>query len=287
MESTLRNTPRGLRQTGSVRRSHPLVAFNTLGEVVLCKAEGGELRSVLVQPKQLALLSYICCEPCVSGGSRHGRRRGSRASTDEFLRRDVLVALLWPEHDSTHAHGALRQALHSLRQELGTRAIVTRGKTEVAVNRSVVWCDVCAFMDALERDDLEGAVSKYGGAFLHGLHTAEAPEFVRWMETSRDRLARLYAIGIERLADEETQRGDMLAAAERWRRLWEMDPYNSRIVIRAMEALDAAGARCEALRLAERHEELVAQTFGADLEPIVKALAERLRKPTGGTHLAS
>ncbi len=161
------------------------------------------------------------------------------------------------------------------------------GKTEVAVNRSVVWCDACAFMDALERDDLEGAVSKYGGAFLHGLHTAEAPEFVRWMETSRDRLARLYAIGIERLADEETQRGDMLAAAERWRRLSEMDPYNSRIVIRAMEALDAAGARCEALRLAERHEELVAQTFGADLEPIVKALAERLRKPTGGTHLAS
>ena len=198
-----------------------------------------------------------------------------------------MVALLWPEHDSAHAHGALRQALHGLRQELGAQAIVTRGKSEVGVNRSVVWCDACAFKDAVERGDLKRGVSQYGGAFLQGLHIAEAPEFVRWMETSRDRLARLYVIGVERLADEETQHGDTLAAAEWWRRLSELDPYNSRIVIRTMEALDAAGARCEALRLAERHEELIAQTFGADLEPEVKAQAERLRKPTSGTHLAS
>jgi DNA-binding SARP family transcriptional activator len=135
-------------------------------------------------------------------------------------------------------------------------------------------------MDAIDNGDLERAVSKYDGAFLQGLHIPEAPEFVRWIETSRDRLARLYAIGIEHLADEETQRGDTLAAAERWRRLWEMDPYNSRIVTRTMEALNAAGARCEALRLAERHEELIAQTFDADLEPEVRVLAERLRKPT-------
>jgi DNA-binding SARP family transcriptional activator len=193
-----------------------------------------------------------------------------------------LVALFWPERDDAHAHGALRQALHGLRGDaLGEHVLITRGKTEVALNHETFWCDASKFAEAIEQGDVEHAVSLYSGGFLTGFHTTGVPEFTRWMETTRDRLDRAYATGLEQLADEANQRGDLLSTAEWWRRLSEHDPYNSRIVIRTMEALDASGARCDALRLAENHETLLRRTFGIDLDPQVRATADRLRSRSG------
>ena len=252
------------------------VAFRMLGEVILCRSRGDEHESIFVQSKQLALLSYICCEHSFAGLGRHPH--GQIPLTPYgYHRRDTLVALFWPEHDDTHAHGALRQALHGLRTAVGEETLITRGKTEVAANPERLWCDACAFTESLDRGDLEDAVSLYGGAFLTGFHTPDVPEFTRWMETARDRLDRAYAGALEQLADAATQRKDLLAAADWWRRLAEHDPYNSRIAIRTMEALDASGARGEALRLADRHETLLHRTFGAELDPGVRETAEHLR----------
>jgi DNA-binding SARP family transcriptional activator len=252
------------------------MAFRTLGEVLLCQCCVEEHESTFVQSKQLALLSYLCCEHSFAGLGRHPH--GQIPLTPYgYHRRDTLVALFWPEHDDAHAHGALRQALHGLRTAVGEDTIITRGKTEVAVNPERLWCDGCAFTESLDRGDLEDAVSLYGGAFLMGFHTTEVPEFTRWMETARDRLNRLHAAALENLADAATERGDLLAAADWWRRISEHDPYNSRIVIRTMEALDAAGARGDALRLADRHETLLKRTFEAELNPEVRDTAERLR----------
>jgi DNA-binding SARP family transcriptional activator len=253
------------------------VAFRTLGEVTLSRSENRALESIFVQSKQLALLSYICCEHSFTGLGRYPQGHEPFTSPCGYHRRDTLVALFWPEHDDAHAHGALRQALHGLRSALGDHTLVTRGKTEVAVNPELFWCDSCAFTGALDSGDLEDAVSIYGGAFLTGFHTPDVPEFTRWMEIARDRLERSYATALEQLADVAAQREDLLAAAEWWRRLSEHDPYNSRIVIRTMEALDTAGARGEALRLADRHETLLKRTFEAELNPEVRDTVERLR----------
>jgi DNA-binding SARP family transcriptional activator len=97
------------------------------------------------------------------------------------------------------------------------------------------------------------------------------------METARVRLDRSQAGALERLAEAATEQGDLLAAADWWRRLAEHDPYNSRIAIRTMEVLDASGARGEALRLADRHETLLQRTFNAELDPEVRETAQRLR----------
>ena len=81
-----------------------MIQLRLLGGVDLVDPDGrGELRSVLVQPKRLALLVYLALA---------GDRR--------FRRRDTLVALFWPELDAEHARGALRQSLRFLRGELVT-----------------------------------------------------------------------------------------------------------------------------------------------------------------------
>src|SRR5689334_723483 len=55
------------------------------------------------------------------------------------------------------------------------------------------------------------------------------------------------------------------------------DPYNSRIALRYMQALDAAGDRAGALRHAAVHSELLRTDLDAVPEREVVALAERLR----------
>ena len=81
-----------------------MIAFRTLGSLDLVDAGGQTLGAVLSGPKRAALLAYLAI----------ARPRG-------FHRRDVLVALLWPELDQERARAALRHTLHHLRRSLDLR----------------------------------------------------------------------------------------------------------------------------------------------------------------------
>src|SRR6185503_12915245 len=86
-------------------------------------------------------------------------------------------------------------------------------------------------------------------------------------------------------AERHTRAGDHLRAIEWWSRLAHEDPYNSRIALRYMQALDAAGDRAGALRHATAHSELLRSDLDAVPEREVVELAERLRlesRPSSG-----
>src|SRR5688572_5025810 len=84
---------------GSLR--HEMTRLRLLGGVDLRTGAGVELRGVLAQPGQLALLAYLAA----------ARPRG-------FHRRDKLIGLFWPEATQERARNALRQAVHRLRRAL-------------------------------------------------------------------------------------------------------------------------------------------------------------------------
>ena len=239
-----------------------MLEFRTLGEISLRKSHDDRLHAVLVQPKLVALFTYLVV----------AHPRG-------LHRRDTLLGLLWPGHDETHARGALRQALHALRRALGEHAVVTSGDTDVGVDRDHLWCDACVFGQALEYGQLRRAVSLYCGPFLRGFFLAGAPDFDAWVESMRDRLAREYATALEQLAHQALEQGNTLRAVEWWRQLWDVDPYNGRVAVGLMGALDAAGERCAAIRVAERHADLLKRVFDADPDPEVVAFAEQIRRP--------
>src|SRR4051812_7554915 len=105
-----------------------MIELRTLGGVELTIPKDGTMQRVAIQPKRMALLAYLAL----------GEPSG-------FRRRDSAVGHLWPELDTLHARGALRQALHSLRSIMGKDAIVTRGEEEIGIDRQLVWCDAVAF----------------------------------------------------------------------------------------------------------------------------------------------
>ena len=63
-----------------------MIEFRALGTLELRSADGRELHSLLAQPKQIALLAYLCI----------AQPRG-------FHHRDTLLGLFWPSVDQDHA----------------------------------------------------------------------------------------------------------------------------------------------------------------------------------------
>lgn len=190
--------------------------------------------------------------------------------------RDKLIAYLWPDRDEEHARGLLKQSVHALRRVLGSQAILSAADA-VCLNADAVECDVVTFQSALEASDIERTVSVYTGPFLDGFHLPDASEFEHWLDFERARLRRAYLASIERLADDATGRGDARGAAEWWRRLAAEEPYNGRVAVGLMTALDAAGDRAGALRHVHLYTHLLRQEFEAEPDEEVSAFAERFR----------
>jgi DNA-binding SARP family transcriptional activator/tetratricopeptide (TPR) repeat protein len=211
------------------------------------------------QRRRLALLALLAAE--------HPRS----------LSRDKLIAYLWPERDTDAGRHLLRQALYLLRRSLGEDAVLSRGE-EVRLEPERLRCDLWEFREALERDAPEAAVAAYAAPFLDGVFLSRADEFERWVEAERAQLALRYGEALEALGEQCDTAGDPLAAAGWWRRLAEHDPCNSRVALRLMQALDAAGDRAGALRHAAAHAALLQAEFGAEPDAAIESLAARLRE---------
>ena len=101
-----------------------MITLRTLGTICLTAESGSELEALLSQPKRLGLLAYLA---------------SPRPGT--WHRRDILLSVFWPELDSGKARTALRNALYTLRQQLGPEVIRTRGDEEVSVNPNALQVD--------------------------------------------------------------------------------------------------------------------------------------------------
>jgi DNA-binding SARP family transcriptional activator len=190
--------------------------------------------------------------------------------------RDRLIGLLWPESDEAHARHSLRDALYSLRQSLGADVVRAVGET-LHLNPAIAGSDVQRLHAALAVGCDGDAVAAYGGPFLQGFHLDGTAAFEQWLETERDRLARLYAEALERLAAEAETQGRPREAIGWWARAVAHDPYNTRLVIRHMRALAAAGDRANALAEAEAHRQRLLQKLDVAPGPELAQEVARIR----------
>jgi TolB-like protein/DNA-binding SARP family transcriptional activator len=191
--------------------------------------------------------------------------------------RERLVALLWPESDEAHARHSLRDALRAIRQTVGPRTIPSVGDF-LRLDPAVVVSDVASFTQAVRSGRYRDAVSAYAGPLLDGFHVDQAPEFERWLDGERTRLAREYGEALQQLATAAEDAGAWDEAAGWWARAVEHDPHNSHLVLRHMDALAAMGDRANAIRAADAHVRRLREEL--DLEPDREVLVgiDRIRR---------
>jgi DNA-binding SARP family transcriptional activator len=234
-----------------------MVELKLLGGLAV-ESPAGPLTGVAAQRKRLALLAILAT----------ARAPG--------VSREKLLGYLWPESGAERARHQLSSAIYELRRALGDAVIVTQGD-DVRLNSEVVRSDVGEMEAARASGDLRRAVGLYRGPFLDGFFLSGTPEFERWVDRERDRLADHNARALEELAGAAEQRGDPVEAVQWWKARAAQDPYDTRVAVRLILALEVSGNRAGALQHAAVHERLLRDELGLDTVPEVAALAERLR----------
>jgi serine/threonine-protein kinase len=237
-----------------------MIALRLLGLVDLRGPDGCLLRAALAQPKRLALLAYLAA-----------------ARPTGFHSRDTLLTLLWPEFDHEHGRAALRQAVYVLRRVTGDEVVVGCGDSVLGVDRAKVWCDVDAFDAATAAGEHEGALDLYRGELLEGFHISGAPEFERWIDRERMRLAASAAAAASRLAGAEEEGGNPTRALHWTRRLLAIRPDDECALRRTISLLHRVGDRAAAIRVYDEFRRRIEADYGLEPSPHTRALIAAVR----------
>jgi DNA-binding SARP family transcriptional activator len=229
------------------------------GVIDLRSADGSELRSIITQPKRLALLTYLALH--------HGR----------FVSRDRALAVFWPEQDDEHARSALSRALYYLRQALGDGVVVNRGDDEIGIASEHFWCDATAFEAAASSGAHRDALELYRGEVLEGFHLANTQAFEEWAAGERDRLRDLARRSAWALAEAELAAGNPLTAAHWARWAAERAPYDETSLQRLVSLLDNIGDRAGAVYAYEQFAQRLAHDLELTPAPETRALVDAIR----------
>ena len=237
-----------------------MMILQTLGSIRLVRDDGTEMDELLRQPKRFALLAYLA-------SPRPG----------VWHRRDVLLAVFWPNLDTPHARTALRNALYVLRQQLSEGVVRTRGDEDVSIDPARVTSDVAMLEADLAAGRFGDALGRFGGDVLPGLHVGDSEGFEAWVDEERLRtraLARSAGLG---LANACEQTGDGAGAADALARVMRIEPVDESIVRRLIALLDRAGDRARALDVYERFRARLAEEFEAEPAAETVRLADEIR----------
>jgi DNA-binding SARP family transcriptional activator len=161
------------------------------------------------------------------------------AVEDQAFRRDSLAGLLWPEHDSNQARGALRRTLSTLKKAMGGEGIVadraTVGLAPNSVSTDAVTFEAIVAQSSppFESGDcsaslelLERALALYKGDFLAGFSLRDSVDFEDWQYYQAESYKRLMSTALERTVECLSMNGRFPEAIERAHRWLSLDPLH-------------------------------------------------------------
>ncbi|HSJ23241.1 MAG TPA: BTAD domain-containing putative transcriptional regulator [Longimicrobiales bacterium] len=226
-----------------------MITLQLLGASDVHGADGRRPALPLSGSKRFGLLAYLAL--------------AARAGT---VRRDVLLALFWPELDQKHARNSLNNMLHQIRRSLGPEVLVTRGQDEVGLAASALRCDAAEFEQALGEGRADEALELYRGDLLEGFFVpGSSSDFEDWLSAERTRLRRAAMEAAHGLAAAAEAAGRTTEALRWSRRALALDPLDEPAARRLIELLHGAGDRAGALRVYEELSARLAREF--ELEP--------------------
>ncbi len=210
------------------------------------------------QPRRLAVLAVLAL------------------ARDRSLRRDRIVALLWPDRTEDAARRQLSSAVYDLRALLGEGALEATGDLLTLRLESLI-LDTVRFDAAVRSRRWSDALALYTGDLLEGVDLEGSAELEQLIDDRRERLVGEFAMALEREGERLASLGELEGAIHCWGRLADVRPYESAVVLRLMRAMDAQGDRMGALERARRYAERRGRDLDAEPDRVVLGFAEELR----------
>lgn len=210
----------------------PPLRLHLLGKVSI--SHGGVEYGNFAYDKIRALLGYLAAAP------------------GQWIRRDALAELLWPNASAEAARISLRRALYELRQlfeGIGIDPLQANRNSIGLFPDQRIRIDLVEFTSDLPGDlpatatmqALSRKAALYWGSFLEGVEVADSAEFDHWLQIKREALLQR-AIGmLDRLAVWHAGQGQREAAIRHVRRKLELTPWIEANYCQLMELLAEDG----------------------------------------------
>jgi DNA-binding SARP family transcriptional activator len=208
------------------------------------------------------------------------------AAQRRSLPREVLAEMFWSDRSQSRSLSNLRVALTDLRKHLEPYVIIDR-ETVAIDSQSDVWLDAATMEAELEAagelegpgdglrpeavDQIEKAVSRYQGEFLHGFYLREARDFDEWVTVERERLQKMVLDSLGKLVDWHLAQGAYPEGIDHARRWLQLDPFQERAQQQLMRLLAYSGQQAAALSEYETFANLLDEEMG--VEPMAETTA--------------
>ncbi len=189
------------------------------------------------------------------------------AFSGDWVERDRLAALLWPEHDAAAARRNLRKIVFRARESAWSADLQTRGESL----RWPVATDVALFKQALVAGQLAEACAVYSGPLLLGLDDAGNTGFSAWLNAHRASLHVQWRDAALLVLPTLATPAQRAAAA---RRLIDDDPYDERAMLAALAVFGADGKRSEAQALYREYVHRLAEELAVEPSAALRAAAQ-------------
>lgn len=199
------------------------------------------------------------------------------AVAGDWVTRDRLAALFWPDRDHAAARANLRKLLMELRQ-----LALSGVEDGPAGLRWRVDSDLAVFLAAVERADWRAAAEQAQGRLLQGLDTGNSSAaFDAWLTYERAELQRRWRSGaLQALATGALAAADIDALCSR---LLAADPMDESVLTAWLQAARAAGAAAAAEAACRRYTRQLAEELGLEPSERLRSLAVQPARPTPPT----
>ena len=192
---------------------------------------------------------------------------------DDWVSRDDLLYLFWPDTDEAKARTNLRQLLKIVKK------LPFLNDLEITPTH-LCWSvetDVQSFRDCVAKEDWAGLTELYQGSLLEGLHVDKFPEYESWLELERVALFNHYRKAVFQLCHVLEADGRFDEAAEHVERLYAFEPFEETTFRQFLHYLKLSGRQTKALSAYEKFREMLFQEFGAEPDPVTRRLIEGIR----------
>ncbi|MEM7033059.1 MAG: tetratricopeptide repeat protein [Chloroflexota bacterium] len=196
------------------KRDVPMLSFTFLGPVSIHK-DGQPLKQFRSQ-KEAALLIYL-------------------AHTGESHSRDFVADLLWESRSTQQALSNLRTVLTRLRKQAGESLLVSR-KSLALTSESQQQVDSATLLQTLatftavesaeKAQALQTSLDAYQGHFLADFYLADAPQFDKWVLSTREHIRRQVIAAYDKLVQYTHTFGnteDTVRVVRRWLQIDHLD----------------------------------------------------------------
>jgi len=167
------------------------------------------------------------------------------ASEGRPVTREVAADLLWGDEVPERARASLRQALHTLRQQLGD-APLHADRDTVGLEAGHIEIERDDFVAAARAGSLTAMLDVYRGPYCPRLEIGASAAFERWVSSERSRFERQLLGEAERTLPHIIGAGDLALSERLARQLMAVMPDHPVVAILHFDALVAAGDIAEA-----------------------------------------